>query len=1055
MNFIRFFVHRYVFTTLCCSILCLVGFISFNNIDMEDEPFFKTNDFYIQVSYSGTIDGIRNTIAIPMEKKLVSIPGVEIVKTDISRHGVTFDISCSEKDNYNELMLRIQGAINASKHDVPNEAIVQLISKGSPDETIMSLNFYSDTISISRINNFVIQQVKNLIESVPGVTSVDINSTSIDSYIVSLIPNAMSQHGVTYENFREALHNMALSGSTCNIPIGNSIISINVDYRDQSIDNYPVHRINVSNDDHSNKYIEPVKLKDIANVYKGIRTQGNISRVNNRESVSLSVYKKQEANLIDVCSKIKDKLGEVDEMCKSSDISMIVSQDKSAFVKRGLNSVIKTILEAIVLVCIVVFIFLRSPVLSVIPIVAIPCSLLPTFLFLKILGITMNIYSLFGMVMATGLVVDDAIITLEHAHHLQEKGVSAYDAATKGIGKIAISIIVMTLTLVIVYLPIIFVRDNVVRNFVDFAVSISISVVISAIISLTLTPMMFYMLRKKYDSVNQVAHVTNMQSISYKLEYIYLQLLTYLIKSRYNIFLLLYGLLVVITAIMFAATGYEETIDVDKGYVMFSISGKKDNDIDISYIDNQLQTVTKNIKQSKIKDDVEEIFFNLSASQKHHNFLRLRLKPHSSRKYEINEIVNEVIGIHKQNASDFYLYCDISTKDYKTLRANMVVYESSYNNLMKRFVEMAKDPNIGPYVGGILRTDTKMCNSYSIKIDRELCSLYNLKPTDVLDAFTSVNENRFFRKSVSDNIHKIHIDVMSSRDDKKLDSLLQIPVSIVINQNEQPKRSMLPMRHFVKVEKTRMPNREFRINGIYGLGINFRLNKGINKTTLINGMNKYNKQVYGICNIKADIKEINKIDALKKIIYMFVISIVLVYSIIASLLNSYFKPLAVIATVPVSSLGSMIMLYYFSYRLNTVAIIGLITMIGLVTRHGIMLLDYCEQRKESKVCDELIIEACIARIKPILMTSICMIIGTLPLIKRNTEFSEYKAPIALVLIGGLALGTILTLFVVPCFYVIICELTSGRSIERHNYSNVIMATLDGADKNNLDKEEIE
>ena len=1039
MKLIRKFIVSKVFTIVIFIFMMIVGFISVLDIQIEDEPSAQYKKCNIQVNYASSLDGVEHSIALPIEKRIISIPGVEFVTSDVTTSGANMSIIFAQDTNYYENLLRIQDALLSARSDIPSEANIEIGSDHNADDSIMTLYFSSNSKSISEINT-IVDKMKHVLESVNGVSSVVVNSAMDgDTCTVSLRAQDMYVYGVPYDAVRNAIYNLGLTGGTCSVPIGNYVMNVDVCYEDTDIATYPMKGIKDN----------IICLGEISKITGGSYIKDNIYRVNDHEVVSIDIHKKYEANLISVCKSVRKVFDYIRNICAANDVEFGVLIDKSIFVERGIKSVYKSIVEAIILVAIVIFLFLRSLKISLIPILAIPLSVVPMFTFMRLLGVSINVYSLFGIVLSVGLVVDDAIVVIENIFKYIEAGCTKTQAAIYGTTSILGSIISMTITLAIVYVPILFVNDPQIKNFVDFAIAITVSVLISGFVSISITPMLFDYI---YDEHN--SHESE-SSLSSWLDRKYLQILAYLIKHRYSVFIGIYLLFIFLLIACLSVIRYEENIELDRGYTVFGINSKRDNDIDIVYTDKKLSSISEYIRDSYISHDVSDIVTNVNAANKAKDLLRLHLIDHKYRKYSIDQINKKVGDIFKTEASDINIYFASGTNDEKTMVVYMQCYDGSFYNITRRTAQFRDFLASKGLISGIMYTDLRYNNTYKLLINKELCIDYNINPSDLFEALTSMHQNRVFKKPINQHIHKMHLTVDTLNVMDRLTEMLNMPVTVTkVDEYNNHQRKVVPMKTFIKVKKEKQVNKKYRVNGIDGIGITLRLNKGISKTTVNKHVNQFNKDMSGICLVQVSPEETRKIAALHKMMYISLIAVLFIYLIISVLLNSFIEPIAIMLTVPVSSFGGIILLLLTGYKLNVIAIVGLITLIGLITKHGIMILDYVSQNSNNRLLDDVVMEACLSRLRPILMTTICMVLGAIPLATAyNTEFSEYKVPIGLVIIGGMIIGTVLTLFVVPCAYIILVEMYTRNHIVRKNYTELIEDKLSNKSKQKLNSDD--
>lgn len=985
------------------------------SLSIEAESEINRQEIQVSVSYSSSIDAVLNSVAKPMEKQFLSIPGLDLLKSDVTNNNIQFSLVFSQNSDMNNNLIRVQSAISDAKAEIPENAIISIPPSKEENTKVMSITFDSDTKPIDELNNFIVK-FKSLFETTDGVSSVIIgNEESNDIFNILINPAEMHSRNLAFHDIVENLKSFYIQGGSSDITVGNNSIALEIGY--DSMDDLTKHPI-LTNTNSS------IYLHEIANINKSL-TNDNMSsyRLNNKNVITLIIFKKQDANLISVCKLARDKFNKIKDICSKNDINTNIVQDNSLFIKNGINSIYHTIVESIILVAIVIGLFLRSFTLSVIPIMAIPLSIMPTFILMRLIGVSINIYSLFGISIGIGLVVDDAIVIVESIHTEYQKGKSKLNSILYGVKNIMISIIAMTIVLVVVYLPILTSRDPYIKPFFDFAFVISTSVLFSGLVSITITPVLYNLIEKE-----SIIQSKLKRCFMEQIERLYLNILCLLISNRYIFFYVFTTITSVLIAVLLKLIQYEEEVNVDKGHLSYSYNYKTDNNLDVNYVDRKLSDIYQGISKLNIYDDISYIITSVNQSDPMRNYIEVLLKPHAERKYSLQTIDEQIKNTIESDPSDIYIYRNNNSNSSKKIaHVDVQCYDDSMDS--KDIVKIIS--NFDPILSIIeefYTIDVRPRNCYLLTINKDICKLYNVSPYNICNALTSIKKGKFFRESVNNKINKISIGIQCGHQEEQLSKILDMPIRGYVDDRS----NVYPLRTFAYVKNIKQKSKYHRILGNPGMSFSMVLKSGYSTYDIDKAIQQLNKDYGGTLYAEVNIFDARKMSSFNTISLMVLLSIIFVYLILAAVLESFIKPLIILSVVPASSIGGLSLLYIFNLKINTVSLIGIITLIGLITKHGIMLIDKVSQIEESDINEEpdlQMIDACLARLQPILMTTGCMILGAIPLIiKTKVEFVEYKMPIGLVIIGGTGIGTIIVLFALPVYYIIIREFFYNKKL---------------------------
>lgn len=1019
MNWIRFFVYRPILTITLYIFLLISGLASMLSLSIESESSINRQEIQVSVAYSSSIDAVLNSVAKPMEKQFLSIPGLDLLKSDVTNNNIQFTLVFSQNSDINNNLIRVQSAIADAKSEIPENAIVTIPPAKEENTKIMSITFNSDHKTIDEINNFI-TKFKSLFETTDGVSSVIIgNDESNDIFNILINPAEMYSRNLAFHDIVENLKSFYIQGGSSDITVGNNSIALEIGY--DNTDNLTKHPI-LTNTNSS------IYLHEIANVNKYLSDDHTSSyRLNNKNVVTLIVFKKQDANMISVCRTIRNKFNKIKDICNKNNINADIVQDNSIFIQNGINSIYHTIIESIILVSIVISLFLRSFRLSIIPIIAIPLSIMPTFILMRFFSISINIYSLFGISIGIGLVVDDAIVVVETIYTEAKNGKSKINAILYGLKNIMISILAMTIVLVVVYLPILTSRDPYIKPFFDFAFVISTSVLFSGLVSITITPVLYNLIIKE-----NFEDTKNKKCFMESIERIYLNLLCFLISNRYLFFYLFTTITTILIVLLLKVIKYEDEVNVDRGNLSYSYNYKTDNNLDVNYVDKKLSEIYNNISKLQIYDDINYVITSVNQNDPMRNYIEILLKPHSQRKFSLKTIEEQIKDTIEKDPSDIYVYhSNNSNSSKKLVHVDIQCYDDGIDS--KEIVRIVGNfEPISSLIEEFYTIDVRPRNCYLLTINKDICKLYNVSPYHICNALTSIKKGKFFRESVNNQINKISIGIQCDHQEEQLSKILDIPIRGYV----EDKSNVYPLRTFAYVKNIKQMSKYHRILGNPGMSFSMILKPGYSTEDMYQAIQKLNSEYGDILYTEINIFDLRKMNSFKTISFMVFLSIIFVYLILSAVLESFIKPIMILSVVPASSIGGLILLYLFNLKINTVSLIGMITLIGLITKHGIMLIDKVSQLEIENFNvepDIQILDACLARLQPILMTTGCMILGAIPLIiKTKVEFIEYKMPIGLVIIGGTGIGTIIVLFVLPIYYVLLKEIFYDKKLVTPN-----------------------
>ncbi len=894
-----------------------------------------------------------------------------------------------------------QDAVGLAKSLLPLEVKPPYVERQRKSNGLpfIGVSLESSTRDFGELTHYANMNLKNVFRSVQGVSSAEVWGQPY-TYNISLQPDKLYSFGV---NTDEVVN--ALARSRISLPAGN--------YRNKipsTLQSEPKNQ-----EDYENLLIKstnqhPILLKSIAKVaLETDNTQMRV-RVNGHAGLVLSINRANDANPIDVSKEVRKSINNLQHGLPD-DLKVNVIVDQSDFINASIKNIRSSITEAIVLVLVIVFLFLRNIRATLIPLVTITISLLGSLLFLKLFGFSINLMTLLAMVLAIGLVVDDAIIVLENIWRHIEHGLSPFEAALKGAREIGFAIVAMTFTLTSVYLPIAFIQGMLGQLFIEFAVALAGSVFISGIVALTLSPLMCARLLKN-DSKNWFPQVDIFLE---KLSQSYARTLKVIVRHQKIVCSM--ALISIISSItLYNFIAHETSPKEDRGLIGVytpPIAGEH-----IDELDAKVANLEKTVNQ--ISESTNKLTFIGDWGSS----IVLPLKPHSQRTRSASELVEQLKPSFNHLPSiDPHVWSwdtGLPGIDNAGNGAELTLVISSPDSYRELFnhVEQLKSAldksNHFESTSYDLRLDTM---GYSINMDQNQIAKLGLTPSQVaktIEVFFSGDKSQNFEK----NGVLYNVTIKGSTSPWTLNELYLTTaegkrVSLGAITKMSPKAQPATLDHYQQMRATTL---------------HMQLNK---KDSMANGI----EQAWNIA--KTELPQHYKLtwtgaaktyfESSNAMLFLLLLSLAFIYAILSTQFQNFIDPLIILITVPLACSGALFFTYIFGQSLNIYTQVGLITLIGLISKHGILIVEFANKlSQDGASITDAIQKAAMLRLRPVLMTTGAMVFGAIPLVLSHDAGSESRHAIGTVLIGGLCIGTLFTLFVLPVVYNIVKQLQKNR-----------------------------
>ena len=997
MGLFELCIRRPVFATVLSLVVVLIGFVSYSRLTVREYPNVDEPVVSVQTRYPGASAKIvESQVTQILEGSIAGIPGIDVIdsfsRSEESRISVRFrpeidqDVAASD---VRDRVSRVRGRL-------PDEIDEPVIAKVEADaQPIMLLVFNSPVLNplqiTDYIDRFVIDQFKNL----NGVADVTIYGERRYAMRIWIDRERLAAFALTVQDIENALRAQNVELPSGRIESANREFSVLSRTGLVTPEEFRDIVIKVSGN-------HQVKLGEVARVELGAFDERRESRFEGGTAIAVGVIKQAVSNPLDVSKAVRDLLPRINETMPDG-MKAHVANDDAIFIERSIQAVYVTIAEAILLVVIVIIFFLRSPRASLIPIVTIPISLIGTFTLMFAFGFSVNTLTLLAMVLAIGLVVDDAIVVLENIYRHIEEGMKPIDAAIKGTREIGFAVIAMTLTLAAVYAPIAFAPGKTGRLFLEFALTLAGAVIISGFVALTLTPMMCSRLLKHQKKPGRIFML--IERFLNGMERGYRRLLHATLAHR-SVVILLAVAVAGSCAYFFVNLKSELAPVEDRGVIRVRGSGPEG--ATLAY------TSRYSSQADAILADVPEISSRLviDGNPEVSGFLIFApLKDWSERQRSQQEITREISPKVRRIAGVLAAVPNPnafgqrgSSKPVEFVLQSSASYEELDEMAKKVLGKLETYPGLES-----LDTDLKLNTpEFRIEMDRAKVSDLRLDVNVVgrtLETLLGGRQVTRFEMNGEQYDVMVQLDIPDRSTPAALDTIFL----------RSPTGEMIQLSNIVRVVEDIAPKELRRFNQLRSVTISASISPGYALGEVLDHIERVVDEVLP-STTQTDVNGQSRDyrASSQSLAMVFVMALAFIYLVLAAQFESYRDPLIILVTVPLSMAGALGALYYVGGSLNVYSQIGLVTLVGLITKHGILIVEFTNQLAARGMRRaEAVVEASTLRLRPILMTTGAMVLGAVPLALADGAGAESRQQIGWVIVGGLSLGTLLTLFVVP------------------------------------------
>jgi multidrug efflux pump len=1005
-------IRRPVFATVLSLVILLVGLISYQRLAVREYPRIDEPVVSVSTTYRGaSAEVVESQVTKVLEDSLSGIEGVELMtsqsRAERSQINVRFRLS-REPDS---AAADVRDKVSRVRGRLPDEVDEPVIAKVEADsQPVLYIAVQAGSLTPLEASDYVARYIKPRLSVLPGAADVRIFGERQVSMRINLDRTRLAAYKLTVQDVEDAIRRQ-----NAEIPAGR----IESTAREFTV----VAETDVQTPEQFGRIIVanvggyPVRVRDLGTVVVGALNERTISRYNGNPSLNIGMIKQAVANPLELSKSVRAEVANINENLPSG-MKLVIAYDTSVFIDRSISSVFRTVGEAVLLVVLVIFFFLRSLRATIIPIVTIPVSLVGAFALMYLFGFTINTLTLLAMVLAIGLVVDDAIVVLENIHRHIEDGMSRMAAAMQGAREIAFAVIAMTLTLASVFAPLAFATGRTGRLFIEFALTLAGAVMVSGFIALTLTPMMCSLLLK-----HQTRHSWIYTKIEAGFDAFtrgYSALLGATLHARW-IVVVGWVLTLGAGALLFTSLKSELSPIEDRGVIFGVVSAPQGSTP--QYTADQLRPLEEFYSQ------VPEAFAYTAISgfpTVVDGTTVLRLKPWEERTKKQQQISDELRPKFQSipGAMAFPINPPSLGQSFRSTPIEFVIMAqipySELQRLVDRFLDEARK-----FPGAQnLQTDLRL-NTPEVRVNINRDKLGDIGVN--VDTVGRTLETMLGGRQVT----------RFKRDGEQYDVIVQVapldrssPADISEIYVRARDGGMVQLANLVDVREGVAPQSLNHFQRLRAVKVTGTLAPGYTIDEALNAMDAAAKTALGAeaqTGLDGQSREFRASGG--EIYFVFVLSLLFIYLVLSAQFESFMSPFVIMLSVPLSMTGALFALWMTGGTLNIYSQVGLITLVGLITKHGILIVEFTNQlRAQGKPMMEAVIEAATLRLRPILMTTGAMVLGALPLALAAGAGAESRTQIGWVIVGGMSFGTLLTLFVVPVAY----TLLAGRAhIEAH------------------------
>lgn len=1018
MNISRFFILRPVATTLLMLALFFSGLLVWRMLPVSALPQVDYPIIQIYTFQPGANpDTVQRTISSPLEREMGKIAGLKQMSSNSSVGASVITLQFELSAELGIVEQEVQSALSTASSKLPNDLPTPPIyRKVNPaDVSVITLAISSESLSLTTVYDMVDTRVAQKLSQLSGVGMVSLAGGQRPAIRVQMNSAALAAFKLSAEDVREAI-----AAANANQPKG----SFDGPFRSTMLDANDQMR---SISDYENLILRwnngaPIHLKDVAQVLEGSEDRYMAAWADSQSAILVNIQRQPNANVIEVADQIKKILPKLQQNLPEN-VHIRVLTDRTESIRSSIKDVQKELIFAVCLVVLVTFLFLRNFAATLIPSIAVPLSIIGTFVLMYFLGFSVNNLTLMALTIATGFVVDDAIVMLENIARHRESGESMLHAALKGSKEIGFTLISLTISLIAVLIPLLFMGDVVGRLFHEFAVTLAAAIALSLVVSLTLTPMMCaYLLKDAPKHAEQPSRWSLDRVIQH-----YATLLQWVLRHQ------VLTLMVMLATVLLAGLLYWS---IPKGFFPVQDNGviqvvtEAPDQISFQAMSERQQALAAVIAKDPAVASLSS-FIGVDANNPKlsNGRILVNLKPHAQREpatdvmARLNENFAQVHGIKgwMQPVQELSIEDKISRTQYQ------LSVTAPKNQLVEQWTpQLVQALRQQPAFAAVTSEDAGQGLQAYIDVNRDAAARLGLSVEDISLAL----QNLFAQRQIAtlytqSNQYRIVLEL----DPKLTQGIEALNQTYIHNNQGQP----ILLSSVATIVEKRAPILLQQQSQFPAVGISFNLAKGVSLGEAIAAIEQVKQSLDLPPELQVQLQGAAAAfeNSQQHTIWLVIAAIVTMYIVLGMLYESFIHPVTILSTLPSAAIGALLALFLVGRPLDMIALIGIILLIGLVKKNGIMMVDFAlaAQRHQGLSAEQAIYQAALLRFRPILMTTLAAVVGAIPLMLASGSGAELRQPLGLVMVGGLLVSQVLTLFTTPVVYLFFDRLQSEPSTQ--------------------------
>ena len=1010
MNPSRPFILRPVATSLLMAGILLAGAVAYRQLPVSALPEVDYPTIQVLTFYPGASPEVMaSSVTAPLERQFGQVPGLKQM-TSTSSFGASviilqFDLAL----NIDVAEQQVQAAINASgTYLPPNLPNPPIYSKSNPaDAPILTLALTSSTMPLTKVEDYADTTLAQKVSQLPGVGLVSISGGQRPAVRVQANPTALASYGLSLEDLRVAMGQANVNQAKGNIESRNQEFTIGANDQLLSADAYRPIIIAYRNG-------APVRLSDVATVLDGAENTRQAAWVNTTPAVILNIQRQPGANIITVVDSITQLLPQLKASLPKA-IGVQVLTDRTTTIRASVRDVEFELMLTVALVVMVIFLFLRTLAATAIPSVAVPLSIVGTFGIMYLVGYSLNNLSLMALTISTGFVVDDAIVMIENISRYIEEGDSPLQAALKGSEQIGFTIVSLTVSLIAVLIPLLFMGDIVGRLFREFAVTLAVTILVSAVVSLTLTPMMSALLLRHKPAASQGALYRASERAFEWVIAGYAATLRWVLRRQ--------PMTLFVTIVTIAATFYLYVV-VPKGFfpiqdtgIILGISESRETISFASMAERQLALAKVILEDPGVQSLSSFIGIDGTNATANSGRIQINLKPLEERGVSASDMIRRLqpklaavndITLYMQPVQDLTVEDRVARTQYQ-----YSIEDSDANELNVWAPQLVNKLRTMPQLRDVASDQQTAGLQAELVIDRDSASRLGITPQVIDDTLYDAFGQRQV-STIFTQLNQYHVVLeVEPKFQRTPESLKAIYV-------RSANGTQVPLSTFTHFEQRNAPLTVSHQGQFPVVTLSFNLAPGVSLGEAVKVIREAEAEINFPASIQASFQGTAQAfqASLANEPLLILAALIVVYIVLGVLYESYIHPITILSTLPSAGVGAILALIVTRNDLSVIALIGIILLIGIVKKNAIMMIDFAldAERQEGKSPDDSIYQACLLRFRPIMMTTMAALLGAVPLALGTGTGSELRRPLGITIVGGLLVSQVLTLYTTPVIY---------------------------------------